>query len=188
MPEPLAMPANVTVLPSASNRATPSLGIRSVVIIACSALLPPVTSDVNSATASFAPSSTACRSRRLPITPVEPVRISAGWQPSSLATEAAMDSAATGPSAPTQALALPLLITIPRAWPAANRSMVRTSECPFTKFLVNTPAATAGSSLTTKARSLLPFAFRPQATPAARKPGTEVTLPFSTFIYNSSKA
>ena len=88
------------------------------------------------------------------------------------AVSAAISRACASPSAPVQALAQPLLTTMARIDPLARErcSRDRRIGAAAARLVVNTPAAEAGPSETTSARSGRPFALMPQATPAARNP------------------
>jgi hypothetical protein len=69
----------------------------------------------------------------------------------------------------------PLFATIARARPPATRARDTSTGAPTTVERVKTPAAAAGTSLARRARSRFPLGLMPQATPAARKPGTAIS-------------
>ncbi len=82
-----------------------------------------------------------------------------------------MRRASARPCGPVQALALPEQTTTPRASAAGSRSWQTRTGAARTWFRVNTPAAAAGPSLTTRARSRRcgsPPGRMPQGTPENR--------------------
>jgi hypothetical protein len=83
-----------------------------------------------------------------------------------------------------QAFAQPLLLTTARArpWLAARCAFETSTGAACAWLVVKTAAADAVVSLTTSARSCLPFALMPQCRPAARKPRGAVTPPSSSLI------
>ena len=128
------------------------------------------------------PCSTASIGSGLPITPVEQTRTSAGAMPSACAAAAAIARASCMPRAPVQALALPELTTTARARPSARCSRESTTGAAARRLRVKAPAAVAGPSQATSARSGAPEALMPQVTPAARKPrGKQTPTPSPTL-------
>src|SRR5579871_2429837 len=89
--------------------------------------------------------------------------------PTAWAATAAMRQASSRPRCPVQALALPEQMTIPRPSARGSRSWHTRTGAATTRFCVKRPAADAGVSLTTKARSRRSGAARiPQWMPAYR--------------------
>ena len=113
-----------------------------------------------------------------PMTPVDATSTDDESAPSACAVRPHISRACCIPSAPVHALAQPLLTTI--AWippPVAACSRETRIGAACARFVVNTAAATAGTSQAMTARSGRPLALIPHATPAARKPAGAVTLP-----------
>ena len=105
------------------------------------------------------------------MTPVEQTRTSVSSQPMPLAVSAVIHFASSRPCCPVQALELPELMITPRTDPLGTRSRDTCTGAPTTRFCVNTPAATHGTSETNSERSSFAGSvFSPQAKPAARKP------------------
>ena len=154
------------------------LGTVSVVMIARAAAGPP--STVRAPARSGMAGMIRSMGRGKPIRPVEQTRTSSGEQPSASAVRVHINSASAMPAAPVAALALPLFSTTAAARPpvAARCSRVTRTGGAVILLEVNTPAAVTGepSAVATIARSSAPEAFTPQAAPAARNPGTAVTL------------
>mmetsp|Transcript_34382 Transcript_34382/g.55190 ORF Transcript_34382/g.55190 Transcript_34382/m.55190 type:complete len:217 (+) Transcript_34382:1126-1776(+) len=119
---------------------------------------------------------------RLPMTPVDSRSTSAGSTPSAAATAAADATLSSIPSVPVAALAWPALMSTATAVSLAS-SAVRQyiTGAAATRFRVNTPAATAGLSATTRAQSArVPVARRPALNAAALKPLGAHTPPSTT--------
>ena len=89
-----------------------------------------------------------------PILPVEQTKTSSLRAPTAAAASSHILSASESPRVPVQALAFPLLATIARILGEASSLDIssNTGEA-FTSFVVNTPAASAGVSDTTSAKS-----------------------------------
>ena len=119
-----------------------------------------------------------------PIRPVEQTRIWLVAQPSTSAVPAASVLAAAMPQGPVQALALPLLRRTPRASLALRCALETRTGAALTRLVVNTPAATAGTSEATSAMSSRPLfeALMPAKTAPARNPFEAVTPPLIVLI------
>jgi hypothetical protein len=114
-----------------------------------------------------------------PMTPVDATSTAVGSIDRALAVSKVISDACDIPSVPVQAFAHPLLTTIAEIRPAdacmCSRETRTGAAC--ARFVVNTAAAVDGESDTITARSSLPFALMPHATPAARNPAGAVTPP-----------
>ena len=112
------------------------------------------------------------------MTPVEATRTSCGSQPTASAVAVTISRAADRPASPVQAFAHLLLTTIARARPPDCASCARDTRtgAATARLVVKIPAALAGSSQASRARSS-PAGLSPQATPAARKPRGAVMPP-----------
>ena len=148
IPEPFAWPAILMVRSSASViSADTSLGTVSVVIIAYSLLCAVSSDEDRPLTSSGIAAEIRSKGSLDPITPVEAVRISSEEHPSSLATVPAIKSASSIPALPTAAFAFLLLTMMPLTFFLLSIiPMERTSECPFTRLDVYTPATVQGVS------------------------------------------
>ena len=172
---PFAMPP--TRVPSPAG-AVACLVTVSVVSMAWLARRPAVSSAASAAAAAGMPASSAAMGSGMPMRPVEQTSTSVGAQPSAAAVAAHMRRASSRPGSPVAALALPELRTTAAACPSARCWRLIWTGAAVARLVVNTPAAGTGrrSAVATRARSGSPFALTPQATPAASKPGTAVTL------------
>ena len=102
--------------------------------------------------------------------PVEEGRISFGSHPANSPASAHMRRASFSPCRPVQALAFPALTTTPRSFPAAMFSRPIFTGAAKTLFVVNTAAATAGTSQTSSPTSGVFFVLMPAWTAPALKP------------------
>ncbi len=177
MPAPLAMPPTRKVPAGVVTDTAADFGALSVVMIAraasaCAAL-------ESAFAASPAPLRSLSRSSWTPMTPVDATSTCSGAHPTMDATKSAELRATARPSGPVHALAQPLLTTTARARPPLRARCSRDTSTGAASALlvVNTPAAAAGASATTSARSRAPVFLMPHATPAARKPAGAVTPP-----------
>jgi hypothetical protein len=157
MAAPLAKPVRRTSWPlrrteRASERVA-TLARVSVVRMAWAARSSAAAEPSRAAAAARIPSSTHGMGRCRPMTPVEQTSICSAGQPTSSAARAAIRRASSRPRWPVQALALPEQMTTPRASARGSRSRQTRTGAATTRFCVNTPAAAAGVSLTTRARS-----------------------------------
>ncbi len=174
IPAPFAMPAMVTLVPPTRTVRVATFGNASVVIIACAARQnPPSSSD---SIAAATPRRMGSAGSTTPILPVEHGSTASTAMPSAAATCAHAAFATRMPAVPVHALALPLFVTIACARPVASRGTTSCTGAAFTRFVVTTPAATAGTSETMSARSGFPDGLIPHATPANRNPGTAIGL------------
>src|SRR5262245_17857663 len=105
-----------------------------------------------------------------PITPVDITSACSARAPTASAAHAAICRASAIPCSPVHAFATPELIATTRIDSLGVRSRLTVTGAAHTRFLVYTPAATAGRSDTTSVKSSLRLRFTPQQTPAARKP------------------
>ena len=121
IPEPLAMPPIVTVLPPRVRETAISFFLVSVVITALAAASEPL--SFSCSTRGPIPFSMASMFSVWPMTPVEATTKSVGFNPVALAAAAHIRSAFSWPMG-AQALALPLLATIPRHTPSSRLPMV----------------------------------------------------------------
>src|SRR5262245_7153451 len=169
MPEPFAMPTAAQRLPATRKLAPRAFGRVSVVMIARAARGRPC--GESAAAASRMPASIFASGSGIPITPVEAQSTSRSASPSARAASAHMRSAARSPAAPIATFETPLFATIARARPPRSLRRETTTGALGTVERVNTPAACAGRSLTSSARSG-PRRLMPQRTPAKRKPAT----------------
>ena len=78
--------------------------------------------------------------------------------------------ASSRPAVPVQALAQPELVTTACAVPVCTCARLTVTGAATTRLVVNTPAAAAGRSETSRARSALPLRFMPQALMPAANP------------------
>src|SRR3954462_11265102 len=97
-----------------------------------------------------------------PITPVEATSTSPRGTERASAVTSTIRHASRRPTAPGQAFALPELVTIARALAAWICARLTGTGGATTRLVVNTPAAVAGRSDATRARSALPLRFMPQ--------------------------
>ena len=111
IPEPLHMPAIVTVFPSISTSTAASFGFVSVVRIAQDASSSLCLSAFNSGTNLLIPSLITSIGSCCPITPVEPTTTSSGLISNNFATSFASVTTFSYPCAPVHAFAIPVLIT-----------------------------------------------------------------------------
>ena len=100
---------------------------------------------------------------RGPITPVEATSTCSRGTSSAMAAVSTISQASARPPSPVQALARPELVTIARAVPERIWVRLTITGAATTELSVNTPAAEAGDSESTSARSAAPSAFMPQA-------------------------
>ena len=105
-----------------------------------------------------------------PITPVEATSTPELEMPSAAAVASTIDHASRRPLDPVQALALPELVTIACAAPDWICARLTVTGAATTRLVVNTPAAVAGRSEASRARSALPLRFMPQAATPAENP------------------
>jgi hypothetical protein len=117
-----------------------------------------------------------------PITPVDATSTFFGAVLKALAAIDAMSCVSRTPCAPVQALAQPELHIIARTVFDGNMDSHLSTLDARMAFVVNVPAAVAGRSLLTTARSGFPEALIPALTPAARKPAAAVTPPLTGII------
>ena len=157
MPLPLAMPPRRQTLPSISNSTAIFFITRSVVMIAFAASSSP--SGDSAAASSPIWSATGVMFSFCPMTPVDATITSRGPIPSCSAARALIFSAISRPSL-LQVLALPLLQITAWAIPSAMCCLVTVRGAPFTRLVVYTAAAWAGTMLNISARSFLSFRFR----------------------------
>ncbi len=101
---------------------------------------------------------------RTPMTPVEAVSTARFCTPSRSATAPRITATSSSPPGPVRALALPELATTARMPSAGTRPRASRTGAAAALLTVKTPAAAAGTSETTSARSRR-AGFRPQATP-----------------------
>ena len=112
-----------------------------------------------------------------PIRPVEQTKTSVAETPSTSAVFSAVVWVFWKPCGPVQALAPPELRMTASTRPSLTTWRDQCTGAAATRLEVNTAAAALeGPSLTTRARSGLPEAFRPAVTPAARNPLGAVTV------------
>jgi hypothetical protein len=168
---PLQTPLSLTVRPPNCSSRVDSLGTVSVVMMPraassrCAGLAP------RADTTRGNPAASVSFGRNRPITPVEQTSMSAAGQPSRRATSAVIHSASARPRSPVQAFELPELMTTPRAVARGTLDRETLTGAPCTRFVVNTPAAEAGTSETNSDRSNTWGSFLiPQCRPAARNP------------------
>ena len=173
------MPATVIGFPSTVTCRVAALGKTSVVMMPSRAFQKP--REERTPQAARIPACILSQGGNTPILPVEEGSTSFSSVPSVRPTSAQESSARRSPGCPVEALAFPLLTTIAWRRPALTRSWPTSTGAAFTLFVVKAATAVAGTSETTSARSFLPLALIPQATPAKRNPGT-TTGCFSTFI------
>ena len=121
-----------------------------------------------------------------PIRPVEPTSTSVVFRPSAWPVSAAISSASAKPCGPVQALALPELMTTAHAVLLRRCSTQSFTGAAQIWFVVNIPAALAGTSETISARSCfwplslplpVPSVLTLQNRAAARKPSGAVIDP-----------
>ena len=122
MPDPLAIPPTVTVLPPIETFAHACLGFVSVVITAFSAASPCSYVRPRAPAADFIPARSLSSGSLRPMTPVEATRTSFGSIPSSPAVARAETRASLSPSSPVHALAQPELARMACIRPAATTS------------------------------------------------------------------
>ncbi|OPY91399.1 MAG: hypothetical protein A4E73_02045 [Syntrophaceae bacterium PtaU1.Bin231] len=108
--------------------------------------------------------------RGWPMTPVEFTRTRPSWIRSPSETVREIARASRMPAAPVAALAMPLLVTIAWATPDLSFSMLTSTGAALKRFVVNIPAALAGTSEKIKPRSRFPSSLIPAHTPFAAKP------------------
>src|SRR5574340_141422 len=169
MPEPLAIPVTVTVLPPTCARRLAPLATMSVVMIACAASLQ--WAGARSAWAAGSAGrilSTGSGSR---ITPVENGSTCSAPMPMIPATASQVRRARSRPSSPVPALALPVLITSARISALARCCLHRMTGAAQKRFCVNTPATRlpGASSISVMSRRpgfLMPAEAMPRRTPA----------------------
>ena len=125
----------------------------SVVIIAVAASRKASGDDASCLAAAGIPAASFSRGRKRPITPVEQTSTSSGEQSSRLATSAVIQRASSSPRVPVQALALPELMTTPRAVERGSRDRETFTGAPHTRLVVKTPTAVEGPSAANSARS-----------------------------------
>ena len=154
IPAPFAMPATDIFLPPNATVAMTVFGRVSEVMIARLAAALCSSESESFDAASAIPFATFSIGINSPILPVEHTRTSSLRQPAAAAASSHIFSASSEPRAPVHALALPLLATIARILgEASRRAMSSNTGEAFTSFVVNTPAASAGVSETTSAKS-----------------------------------
>ena len=179
MPAPLAMPAMVMVLPSQTKRAVTDFGRVSEVRMAWAERTPSAASRERRVAETLMPSATLAIGSSSPIRPVEQTRKASFGAPTAAAESRAIAAASASPWAAVQALALPLLPTMPRILSAdtASTCWQNRTGAAFTSLVVNTPAAAHGWSATTSVRSRRSAPLLRMSQPAAptRKPGTSET-------------
>jgi len=113
--------------------------------------------------------------RGTPMRPVEQTRKVSGATPNCWAAWTAMAWASRRPCLPVQALAWPLLTTMPWATPIlATRSASSRTVAALTWLVVKVPARTAGTSEKKRAMSGLRLFLSPATMPAARNPAGSV--------------
>ena len=118
------------------------------------------------------PATTSSIGSWVPITPVDATSTCEDGTPSAAPASATIVQALSRPAVPVQALAEPELVTIARARPPWIWARLTVTGAATTRLVVNTPAAVAGRSETSRVRSDLPLRFMPQAaTPAANPAG-----------------
>ena len=183
MPLPFAMPPRLQVtLPILNDTAT-SFSCVSVV------MMPSEASELPSFerlfTRSGIPAAIGAMSSGCPMTPVDATTISFGEMPRACAARSLIFSAISIPSA-LQVLAFPLLQITACAVPSARCFFVTVSGAPFTRFVVYTAAADAGTSDRIMARSFFTLFFLiPQCTPPAVNPFAAHTPPLTSSIISS---
>src|ERR1700730_13912192 len=125
-----------------------------------------------------------------PMTPVEQIKSSSGWQPRRFAASAIVRWAAAWPAVPVAQLALPAFTTTPRMRPLDLRrfSLEISTGAATTRFCVKTAAAEARSSLQSSPRSSAPVFFKPHAVAAKRKPCGNEASESACFIAGTSAA
>ena len=154
IPAPFAIPATEILRPPNETVAITVLGRVSEVIIARLAATLRSSEFESPAAASATPLATFSIGINSPILPVEQTNTCDFSQPIASAARAHILSASSSPRVPVQAFALPLLATIARIFgDAFRRAMSSNTGDAFTSFVVNTPAASAGVSETTRAKS-----------------------------------
>jgi len=144
IPDPLAIPPTVTVLPSNSKLTAHSLISVSVVMMASAASRPPF--SLRASTALPMPGKTRSIGIGWPITPVEHTSTLSSGIPNRRAVSAVMDLASSIPRGPLQALAFPLFTTTALAFPDFTLSIFKRTEEAFTVLVVKTPATVASQS------------------------------------------
>ena len=174
MPAPLHMPSTRTSPPESRTLLATSLGKVSVVIMALAtsmAVAWPRDPESFSA-AGFQRSILSCA----PMTPVLAGSTSEGSTRAAWAIISWVARQLARPSSPVQALAWPELTRMARATGLSARMSLHTSTgAAWKRLVVNTPAATAGPSLTMRPRSLRSAFLKPAAATANRYPlGTMV--------------
>ena len=110
-----------------------------------------------------------------PMTPVEAGSTRRSGIFSRSATPRVVSRASSRPSGPVQALALPAFTRMAWARPPRRRSWESTTGAALTRLVVKTPAAAAGASATSRARSRAPVFLIPAAVAAKRNPGMIMT-------------
>ncbi len=150
IPDPLMMPASVTVRPSTIAVVTAPLGKVSVVMIVAAASSHP---HGRAAKAASSPASALSTGSGTPMTPVEATNTSEGLQPRCPAARAAIASTAARPRAPVKAFELPALTTSARACPKVIAARHHSTSGDGHRLCVSTPATDVPSSSVTKVRS-----------------------------------
>jgi hypothetical protein len=166
MPEPLQTADSTADLPESTSSREAIFGRVSVVMMASAARSgwsPSCSTRAGRAVTIFMAGS------RAPMTPVEQVSTARFCTPSASATAERMTETSSRPAGPVRALALPELASTARMPSAGTRVRASCTGAAGARFTVKTPAAAAGWSETTSARSRR-WGFRPQATPPKRNP------------------
>jgi hypothetical protein len=146
MPEPLAMPLMVTVLPPSFALTVAALGNVSVVMMALAAM---DQASGSAASASFGRALVMKEgSSGSPMTPVEAWKISTGLQSRSLPAAFATAVTVATPALPVKALAFPALMTTARAVPPFRLSAHQSTGAERDLDLVKQPATLVPGSIT----------------------------------------
>ena len=155
MPDPLAMPAMVTLVPLIWASLTAPLGKVSVVMmaLAASSHLPGARSPARASRLSVMD----LKLSGSPITPVDAANTRDGRQARRSATASTTCSTASSPSRPVKALALPELTTNPLAMPPGRDLRHQSTGADAVSDLVNTPAAWVSSASSTSRTSVRPL-------------------------------
>ncbi len=153
MPDPLAIPAMVTVLPLMVAVADAPLGKVSVVMMALAASSQPAS------LARRSPSASVMRFAVVgsPITPVDAVKISVFAQPSALDAASTLSATNFSPALPVKATELPALTKKARAVPPLSASRPQRTAADAVVDVVKTPATCvsgASSANSTSGRPL----------------------------------
>ena len=169
MPAPFACALRRTVPPGRSMSSVARFSKASVVMIAAVKSASPSARSCPAARAR--PLTIACVSSGTPMTPVEATATCSCGTPAAIAAAPCIFAASSRPRPPVAAFALPEFAATARRPSSRARCFVTTTGAARTPERVNRAALVASrTSQTSRPTSGFPDAFRPAATPAARKP------------------